>query len=97
VPAALIPSPARWRKENGKYWQRPKLVVVATWLACFFDYSPSLAPGEKGVVQVIACDRKQARVALRYVKAFLNQVPMLAEMIENETAESISLTNHIVI
>lgn len=73
------------------------LALIAVWLACFFEYREFLAPGEKGVVQVIAADRKQARVVLRYVKALLSRVPMLARMIAGETKESIELTNDIVI
>jgi hypothetical protein len=73
------------------------LALIATWLAAFHDYKPFLAPGEKGVVQVIAADRKQAKVILRYVKAFIARTAMLASMIEGETADSISLRNNIVI
>ncbi|OJU24196.1 MAG: hypothetical protein BGN91_00940 [Nitrobacter sp. 62-13] len=73
------------------------IALIAVWLACFFDYKPYLAPGERGVVQIIACDRKQAKVVLRYIKAFLTNTPMLARMIEGETTESISLTNNITI
>lgn len=71
--------------------------LIAVWLACFFDYRPYLAPGEKGTVQIIAADKRQARTVLRYIKAFLQFTPMLARMIESENAESISLTNNIVI
>ena len=38
------------------------LALVAVFLACFYDYRPHLAPGERGTVLVIATDRKQARV-----------------------------------
>ncbi|WP_049820096.1 hypothetical protein [Bradyrhizobium japonicum] len=71
--------------------------LIAVWLAAFHDYKPYLAPGEKGVVQVIASDKKQARTCIRYIKAFISQTPMLARMIEGDTAESISLTNDIII
>jgi hypothetical protein len=37
--------------------------LVAVYLACFRTYA--LAPGERGVVVVIAGDRRQARVILR--------------------------------
>jgi hypothetical protein len=46
---------------------------------------------------VIAADRKQARVIFRFVKGLLNKVPMLARMIERETADSFDLTNSITI
>lgn len=71
------------------------LALVAVFLACFCDYRPYLAPGERGVVLVIATDRRQARVILRYVRALLTRVPMLKRMIERETAESFDLSNQI--
>src|SRR3954471_23643970 len=60
------------------------LALIATWLAAFVDYRPYLDPGERGVVQVLAADRDQAKIILRYVKAFF-KVPMLAKMVERET------------
>jgi hypothetical protein len=73
------------------------VALVAVFLACFKDYRPFLGPGEKGVVMVIATDRKQARVIMRYVTALLNAVPMLAAMIERQDSESIELNNRIAI
>lgn len=67
--------------------------LIATNLACFRDYSAYLAPGEVGVVMVIAADRRQARVAFRYIKAMLMTNPLLAAHVIAETAESITLTN----
>lgn len=69
--------------------------LVAVFLACFVKHT--LAPGESGVVMVIAADRKQARVVLRYVLALLRAVPMLARLIENETKEAVELSNGIAI
>lgn len=71
--------------------------VIAVYLACFRSYTTVLAAGERGVLMLIAADRKQARVLKRYVSGFLNAVPMLAAMIVNETAESIELNNSIII
>ena len=73
------------------------VALIAVFLACFRDYRPFLGPGEKGVVMVIATDRKQARVIMRYVTALLQSVPMLAAMIERQDAESIDLNNSIAI
>jgi hypothetical protein len=67
--------------------------LVAVFLAAFREYD--LAPGERGVVMVIAADRAQARVVLRYVVAFLEAVSMLARLVERRTAESIDLANGI--
>jgi hypothetical protein len=73
------------------------LALIAVWLSCFYDYSEYLSAGERGTVQVIASDRKQSKTILRYVKAFLSGVPMLAKMIEGETQESVSLDNFVTI
>jgi hypothetical protein len=73
------------------------LALVAVFLACFKDWRRYLGVGETGTVMVIAADRRQARVIMRYVKGLLASVPMLARQIESETRESISLKNRIVI
>lgn len=67
--------------------------LVATFLACFRSYREFLAPGERGVVVVLAVDRDQAGVIFKYVSAFFAEVPLLAGMVERETADSIELTN----
>lgn len=66
--------------------------AVAVFLACFRDYRAAQAPGERGVVMVIAADRRQARVVFRYITGLLEAVPMLARLVEGRTAESIDLT-----
>jgi len=73
------------------------LALISVFLACFHDYRPFLTPGERGTVLVIASDRKQARIILRYIRALLNQVPMLTRMIQRETAEGFDLTNQVTI
>lgn len=73
------------------------LALVAVWLACFHDFRSYLAPGEKGTVLIIAADRKQARVILRYVGALLREVPMLRSLITREHAEGFELSNGIVV
>lgn len=69
--------------------------LVAVYLACFRDYRPYLQPGERGTVLVIASDRRQARTILRYVRALVEGVPMLARMIERQTAEGIDLATRV--
>ena len=71
--------------------------LIAVFLACFRDYSDYLAPGERATVLIVAADRKQSRVVLRYVSALLKGVAMLSRMIERETAESFDLTNRVTI
>ena len=45
------------------------------------------------MVAVVAADRKQARVILRYCEGLLRHVPLLAELIEGDEAEAITLSN----
>jgi phage terminase large subunit-like protein len=51
------------------------------------------APGERGTVLVIAASQKQARVIFRYIRGLLTGVPLLARMIERETADTFDLDN----
>lgn len=71
--------------------------LVAVYLACFRDYSPFLATGERAVVMCLARDRNQARVIFGYIAGILRNIPLLAQMIETEKAEEIDLTNRVTI
>lgn len=71
--------------------------LVAVFLACFRDHRSILAPGEKGTVMLLAADRRQARVLMRYVTGLLDSVPMLSALVEGRTADSVTLSNRIVI
>lgn len=67
--------------------------LVAVYLACFRSYAQYLGPGEVATIPLLAADRKQARVLMRYVKGLLEGVPFLANMISSVKAESIDLDN----
>src|SRR6516225_7057766 len=73
------------------------LAVIAVFLACFRDWRPYLGPGEVGTIMIIAKDRAQARHIKRFVSGVLRDTPMLAPMIEDETAEEIRLKNRVAI
>ena len=73
------------------------VALIAVYLACFRDYREYLSPGEHGTVMITASDRKQARVIFRYVRALLEEVPMLARMIERSDSQSIDLNNCVTI
>jgi hypothetical protein len=69
------------------------LALCAVFLTCFFDYRRYLAPGERGTVLIIATNSKQAHVIFRYVRALLTHIPMLAKLLERETADAFDLSN----
>jgi hypothetical protein len=97
IDAPTTPATEGWLicgRRSGKSFM---LALVAVFLACFTDYRKFLAPGERGTVIVVATDRRQARVILRYIRALLTQVPMLKLMVEREAAESFDLNNNVTI
>lgn len=71
------------------------LALVAVFLAAFQSFKEFLAPGERAVVLIIAADRKQARVILRFVSALLKNIPALSKLIEREWAEGFELRNSV--
>ena len=73
------------------------LALCAVFLACFFEYRKYLAPGERGTVLVISINQKNARVIVRYIRALLTHIPMLAKLIERETADAFDLSNSVTI
>jgi len=66
--------------------------LIAVYLACFRDYREILAPGEVGTLPIVAADRRQARTVMGYVKGLVHGVPMLEQLVVNETADSIELS-----
>ena len=77
-----------------------KASALAAWLATFgaeqLGFLDRLVKGETGVVQLIAVDRKQAKVCLSYLRAYFEQ-PLLAQMVAKSTAEGLELTNGLAI
>lgn len=71
------------------------LALVATYLAAFFDWRPFLAPGELGMIIIVAADKKQARTIFNYVYGFLMASPLLAKKVVGKTRSSITLNNGI--
>ena len=68
--------------------------LIAVFLALFQDYSPYLSPGERAVIVIIANDRRQARIILKYISAILS-LPIFKGYVANEKQEEIELTNQV--
>lgn len=73
------------------------VALIAVFLSCFRSYTDNLAAGERGILMIVATDRKQAQVIYKYVLGFLETVPMLSAMIQRQDSESIDLNNQITI
>jgi hypothetical protein len=51
-----------------------------------------LRPGEQASVLCLACDRQQARIVLRYTRAYFAQNDMLGGLVRGETADGLTLS-----
>ena len=71
------------------------MASIAVYLAVFRSYKP--APGEQIVIGVIASDRKQAAIVLRYCLGLLRHCPLTVDLIEGETADEIRLSNSVTV
>jgi hypothetical protein len=71
------------------------IAALIVYLATMVDYSGKLAIGERGVVQVLASNVKQAHVVFGYVAGILESTPALAKLVENKTSETNSLESGI--
>jgi hypothetical protein len=72
------------------------MAVVAVYLGAFKDWRPRLSPGERAVILLVATDREQAKILRRYIGGIL-ELPVLAQLVESETADSIELRNRLAI
>lgn len=84
-------------RRSGKDNKAGSLVAyLATIGADRFGFRKRLKPGERGVVQLLAVDRDQAKVAMGYTAAMFEK-PLLAQMVKKITADTIELTNGLAI
>ena len=72
------------------------MALIAVFLACFRDYRPFLAAGERATIMIVAADRRQARQVLRFVRGLLS-APVLAKRVVNDVSDSIELQGDAVI
>lgn len=72
------------------------LALIAVYMAAAIDWSPRLAPGERGFVVVLAAQRKQAQAIMGYVKATLAH-RKLAPLVTDDLTESVALVNGVTI
>jgi hypothetical protein len=91
----LAPAAEGWLVCGRRAGKSLMLALIAVFLSCFRDWRSHLAAGERATVMVVCADRRQARVIMRYALGLLKAVPMLAQLIESETRESIDLKNRI--
>ena len=72
------------------------MAVIAAYLACFKDWRKYLSPGERAVILLVAADREQAKILHRYICGIL-ETPILAQLVEGQTADLIDLKGGVTI
>jgi hypothetical protein len=66
--------------------------ALATFIATTGDFT-RLRPGERGTVMTLATDRDQAGIAFSYIRAHLEETPLLAPLIRKVDSDRIALRN----
>lgn len=64
--------------------------AIAT-VAGLGDHEAHLRPGERATIMCLASDRAQGKIVHRYIRANLNENPLLAPLVARETEETIEL------
>jgi len=67
--------------------------AIAAHSASFGEYRANLRPGETATVACLAVDRAQAKILIKYVRAFFRDIGMLKRMVDSETADGLMLNN----
>jgi hypothetical protein len=67
--------------------------VLASFIAGCVDHRDTLAPGERGVLPILAASTAQAAQAFNFVSGIFATAPNLKDLLENETADTISLAS----
>ncbi len=66
--------------------------LIGGYAAAFVDYRGRLRPGEAASVLCLACDRAQARIVLKYTKAYFQQCKLLRHLVVSETSDGLELS-----
>jgi hypothetical protein len=72
------------------------MALLGVYLACFRNYQQYLGPSEKATIMIVAADRKQAKIVLRFVKGLL-KVPVLAARVQSDRVDGVDLEGDTVI
>jgi hypothetical protein len=71
------------------------IAVLAAYLAALVDYSDILAPGERASLPIMSASVWQASKAKQYLSGIFDNVAAFKELLENETADTISLSTRV--
>lgn len=92
--------PRRRPRENwfvvGRRGGKDSIVsVIAEHVGATFNPKGMLRPGERALIACIAPDRETAKIIQRYIRAFFEEIPALAKMMQRVTDDVVELTNSV--
>ena len=71
------------------------IAVLGSYIAGLCDWSDYLAPGERCSLPIMSASTWQASKALQYLNGIFAEVPAMAELVESQTADTISLRTRV--
>jgi hypothetical protein len=71
--------------------------LAGAFIAGLVDHRGKLSPGEVGTVLILAASKAQAQTVFNYCRAFFEAAPLLAQLVEETTADEIRLRGNIVL
>jgi hypothetical protein len=71
------------------------MAVLTSYIGTCIDHRSVLAPGERGIIPVLAQTREQSSNVFNFIAGALEASPALRGLIENKTAETLSLATRI--
>ena len=89
---ALEPVEEFWGVIGRRGGKSRAMAVLAAYLGALVDHSDKLAVGERGMIPLLAATTQQAQTVFGYIGGLFDTVPMLAELVSERTAESLSLS-----
>ncbi len=69
--------------------------AIEAWFGACVNYDHLLRPGETAAVMCLAVDRLQARVVLKYTKAFFERIDLLRDLVTREHADGLDLSTNV--
>ena len=69
--------------------------LIAVYLAVAYDWTKQLAPGERGLVMLVAPTMAQGAICLNYARGYLEASPVLVNMLIEVTADEIILKGNV--
>jgi hypothetical protein len=71
------------------------MAVLAAYLAACVDHRDVLAPGERGVIPLLAASVQQAASAFAFIEGIFTVAPNLKDLVDGATSDTLSLTTAI--